>query len=150
TASETGRRTDLLALFRRSLLLLVACILVPLANPYGYRLYAHIFSFLSDSYALNHINEYKVVDFRTGPGRMFELMLFLGAPAAIFRLSKREFILPALFLVWAHLALTAQRNIPFFMIAMAAPVTVWLEETVAAFRSTHTEDSIGESVRHSQ
>src|SRR5262249_7031403 len=76
--------------------------------------------------------------------------LFLGAPAAIFRLSKREFILPALFLVWAHLALTAQRNIPFFMIAMAAPVTVWLEETVAAFRSTHTEDSIGESVRHSQ
>jgi hypothetical protein len=29
-------------------------------------------------------------------------------------------------------------------------VAVWLEEMVAAFRSTHTEDSIGESGRHSQ
>src|ERR1019366_9339261 len=83
TAPEPGRRTDLLARFRRSLLLTVACVLAPLVNPYGYRLYVHMYSFLSDSYALNHISEYKVVDFRTGPGRMFELILFLSAPAAI-------------------------------------------------------------------
>ena len=136
TASEPGERADRLRLFRRSLLLLAACMSVALINPYGYRLYAHIFSFLSDSFALTHINEYKVVDFRTPPGRIFELMLFLGAPAAISRLLKRQFFVPALFLAWAHLALTSQRNIPFFLIAMAAPVAVWLEEMVAAFRTT--------------
>jgi hypothetical protein len=142
TAPEPGLRTDLLARFRRSLLLTVACVLAPLVNPYGYRLYVHMYSFLSDSYALNHISEYRVVDFRTGPGRMFELMLFLSAPAAISRLLKREFAVPVLFLVWAHLALTAQRNIPFFMIVMAAPVTLWLEEMVAAFSHAQIRDSI--------
>lgn len=150
TASELSRRTELLALFRRSSLLLVTCVLAALVNPYGFRLYAHMYSFLSDPFALTHVNEYKVVDFRTPPGRMFELMLFLSAPAAVSRLLKREFITPALFLLWAHLALTAQRNIPFFMIAMAAPVTVWLEEMVAAFRPAHTEDSIGAPERDSR
>ncbi len=38
-------------------------------------------------------------------------------------------------MAWAHLGLTAQRNIPFFMIAMAAPVTIWLEEIVATFQA---------------
>lgn len=148
-ASEPARRADLLVLFRRSVLLLAACLLAPLLNPYGYRLYAHIFSFLSDSYALTHINEYKVVDFRTGPGRIFELMLFLGAPAAVSRLLKREFGIPALFLAWAHLALTAQRNIPFFLIATAAPVALWIEEMGAALRPTHVE-SVREPARHPQ
>ena len=147
TASEPGRRTELLSLFRRSSLLLAACVLVALVNPYGFRLYTHIFSFLSDSSVLAHVNEYKVVDFRTGPGRMFELMLFLSAPAAVSRLLKREFITPALFLLWAHLALTAQRNIPFFMIGMAAPVAIWLEEMVAALRLAHTENSVIEPGR---
>jgi hypothetical protein len=142
TASEPGRREDLLARFRRYLPLTGACILVPLVNPYGYRLYVHIFSFLSDSSTLYNINEYNVVDFRSPPGRMFELMLFLGAPAAISRMLKRDFAVPALFLAWAHLALTAQRNIPFFMIVMAAPVTIWLEEMVAAFSRAQAGDSI--------
>ena len=148
TASEPSRRTHLLAVFRRSSLLLLACVLAPLINPYGYHLYAHMYSFLSDSYALTHINEYKVVDFRTPPGRIFELMIFLSASAAISRMLKREFVVPTLFLAWAHLALTAQRNIPFFMIVMAAPVSLWLEEMVAAFRPAHTEDPLSESERH--
>jgi hypothetical protein len=150
TESQPARRADVLGLFRRSLLLTGICVLAPLANPYGYRLYLHMYSFLSDSYALNHINEYRVVDFRTGPGRMFELMLFLSVPAALSRLHKREFALPVLFLAWAHLALTAQRNIPFFMIVMAAPVTLWLEEMLAAFSRTQVWKSISDSAGGSQ
>jgi hypothetical protein len=145
TTAEPGRRTEFLARFRRSLLLTAACVLAPLVNPYGYRLYVHMYSFLSDSYVFTHVNEYKVVDFRMPPGRMFELMLFLSAPAAISRLLKRDFVVPVLFLAWAHLALTAQRNIPFFMIVMAAPVALWLEEMVAAFSRSQIPDSIRDS-----
>jgi hypothetical protein len=70
-------------------------------------------------------------------------MLFVAAPAAISRLLKRDFVVPVLFVTWAHLALTAQRNIPFFMIVMAAPVTLWLEEMVAAFSRAPITDSAG-------
>jgi hypothetical protein len=143
--SEPARRKDEMARFRSSLLLTIACTLAPLINPYGYRLYAHMYSFLSDSYALNHINEYKVVDFRTGPGRIFELMLFLGAPAALSRLLKRDFASALLFLAWAHLALTAQRNIPFFMIVMAAPVAAWIEEALAGLSRVQEGDSARET-----
>ena len=89
-------------------------------------------------------------DFRTGPGRIFELMLLLSVPAALSRLHKREFALPVLFLAWAHLALTAQRNIPFFMIVMAAPVTLWIEEMLAAFSRTQVWKSISDSAGGSQ
>ena len=99
TASEPSRRTE--SSGGVPPLLSAHCRLrlgSALVNPYGYRLYAHMYSFLSDSYALTHVNEYKVVDFRTPPGRMFELMLFLSAPAAISRMLKREFVVPVLFL----------------------------------------------------
>ena len=135
TAPQPDRRTASLVRFRRYLLLTTACAIAPLANPYGYRLYVHMYSFLSDPYALNHVAEYMVVDFRTPPGRAFELMLLLGAPAAVALAFKRQFAPLFLFAAWAHLGLTAQRNIPFFMIAMAAPVAIWLEEIVAMFQA---------------
>ena len=83
TAPEPDRRIAFRVRFRRYLLLTAACAIAPLANPYGYRLYVHMYSFLSDPYALNDVAEYMVVDFRTPPGRAFELMLLLGAPAAV-------------------------------------------------------------------
>jgi len=135
TAPEPDRRTASLVRFRRYLLLTAACAIAPLANPYGYRLYVHMYSFLSDPYALNHVAEYMVVDFRILPGRAFELMLLLGAPAVVALAFKRQFAPLFLFAVWAHLGLTAQRNIPFFMIVMAAPVTIWLEEIIARFQA---------------
>jgi hypothetical protein len=135
TSPEPDGRTASFVRFRRYLLLTTACAIAPLANPYGYRLYVHMYSFLSDPYALNHVAEYMEVNFRTPPGLAFELMLLLGAPAAIALAFKRQFASLFLFVAWAHLGLTAQRNIPFFMIAMAAPVTIWLEEIVARFQA---------------
>ena len=132
TVSNPALRPEFLARFRRYVLLTAACALAPLANPYGYRLYLHMYSFLSDSYALHHVGEYMVVDFRTPPGRMFEAMILLGALAAFSRLRKRDFAVPFLFVAWVHLALTAQRNVPFFMMVMAAPVALWLEEALGA------------------
>ena len=57
--------------------------------------------------------------------------LMLGAPAAVAQARKRQFAPLFLYIAWAHLALTSQRNIPFFMIVMAPPVALWLEQVVA-------------------
>jgi hypothetical protein len=91
-----------------------------------------MYTFLSDPYTLHHVAEYMVVDFRLPPGRAFELMLMLGAPAALAQARKQQFAPLFLYVAWAHLALTSQRNIPFFMVAMAAPVAIWLEQVLAA------------------
>jgi len=114
----------------------------PLVNPYGYRLYVHMASFLSDPYVLHHVNEYMVVDFRLPPGRAFELMLLLGAPAVLAPLRKWQFTPLVLYAVWAHLALTAQRNVPFFMIVTAAPVALWLEQALAVLAAPPWPDPI--------
>jgi hypothetical protein len=106
-----------------------------------------MFAFLSDPYVLHHVAEYMVVDFRLPPGRAFELMLMLGAPAALAQARKWQFAPLLLFVGWAHLALTAQRNIPFFMIVMAAPVAMWLEQVVTLLTRPPLPASIRQAAR---
>jgi hypothetical protein len=141
-SSEPDQRHAFLKRFQRYGLLTVACAVAPLINPYGYRLYVHMYSFLSDPYVLHHVAEYQVVDFRMPPGRAFALMLLLGSPAVLARARKRQFAPLFLFSAWAYLALTAQRNIPFFMIAVAGPVTLWLEEILAVLANPPWPESI--------
>lgn len=119
----------------RYFLAAAACVLAALANPYGYHLLAHIWSFLTNPFQLRNIVEYQAVDFRTPAGRCFEVMLILGAIAAFVRMRRREFTYSILFVVWAHLALTSQRHIPIFMIVMAPSVALALHEMVSAVGS---------------
>ena len=142
TSSKPAQRTLSLTRFRRYLLLLAACVAAPMANPYGYHLFVHMYSFLSDPYVIHHVAEYQVVDFRMPPGRAFELVLLLGAPAVLAQARKSRFAPLILFAGWAHLALTAQRNVPFFMIVAAAPVAVWLQEVLAVLARPPLPDSI--------
>ena len=132
TSPKPEERKFLLKRFERYALLTVACSLAPLANPYGYRLFVHMYAFLSDPYVLSHVTEYMVVDFRIPPGRAFEAMLIAGVPAALAQARKRQFAPLFLYLGWAHLALTSQRNIPFFMIAVAGPVALWVDQLIGA------------------
>lgn len=121
--------------FCRYSLAAAACVLAALVNPYGYHLLAHLCSFLTNPFQLQHVVEYQAVDFRTPAGRCFEVMLILGAIAAFVRIRRREFAYPFLFVVWAHLALTSQRHVPIFMIVMAPSVALALHEMVSAIRS---------------
>ena len=131
TSTQPDDRRLLFKRFQRYCLLSAACVAVSLINPYGYHLFVHIFRFLSEPYTLQNVNEYMVVDFRLPAGRAFEVMLILGAPAVLAQAGKRNFAPLFLYIAWAHLGLTSQRNIPFFMIAMAAPVALWLEQMLA-------------------
>ena len=142
TSTKPEERRFRMTGFQRYCLLTAACAIAPLANPYGYHLYAHMLSFLSDPYVLRHVAEYMPIDFRMPPGRAFELMLMLGAPAAVAPLRYRQFAPLMLYVFWAHLGLMASRNVPFFMIAMAAPVAVWLEQVVAAIAEAPVAESI--------
>jgi len=88
-------------------------------NPYGWHLHAHIYSYLSNRFFMDHIDEFQSPNFHGIAQRCF-LVLMLIAIAALaargnrLRLSQ---ILLALFVVYA--ALYSSRNIPVSSIFLA-------------------------------
>ena len=48
-----------------------------LVNPYGWRLHAHIYRYLSDRYLMNHIDEFRSPDFHGWAQRSFAVILLL-------------------------------------------------------------------------
>jgi hypothetical protein len=93
-----------------------------LVNPYGWHLHAHIFSYLTNRFFMDHIDEFQSPNFH-GVAQSCFLVLLLIAVAALagrggrLRLSQ---ILLALFAVYA--GLYSSRNIPISSIFLAAIV----------------------------
>jgi hypothetical protein len=93
-----------------------------LVNPYGWNLHSHIYSYLSNRFFMDHIDEFQSPNFHGIAQRCF-LALLLVAIAALacrgnrLRLSQ---ILLTLFAVYA--ALYSSRNIPISSIFLAAIV----------------------------
>ena len=96
-----------------------ACSAASLVNPYGVRLHAHIYEYLTDPFYRRNIAEFLPVDFRRGGIILFELLLLLGAFAAYEGLRKRQFLTPVLYLFWGYFALSSARNVPLFGIVCA-------------------------------
>jgi hypothetical protein len=107
------------------------CFAASFANPYTYRLHAHIYSYLTDSYHFRHVSEFVSISFHHPASRYFEAMILLGVPAAAWSIYRRRYAHAFLLFGWLHLALVSVRNIPLYLI-VAAPVTAmaaqeWLE-----------------------
>jgi hypothetical protein len=106
------------------------CAAATFANPYTWRLHAHVFQYLRDPGQLQHIDEFLSLSFHHPVAIFFELLLAGAVAASVWYASKRSFTEPVLMLMWAHVALLAARNIPIFAIvtapALAAAVDEWL------------------------
>jgi hypothetical protein len=95
----------------------LACLAASFANPYGWRLHAHIVEYLRSPWILDHVQEFQSPNLRSENMLVFGLML-LSAAALALRGPRFEGMLA---LVWGFAALRSARHIPFFAIA-AAPV----------------------------
>jgi hypothetical protein len=93
-----------------------ACLAASLLNPYTWRLHQHVIEFLGDSYIAQHIMEYMSISFHHPLAMFFEALLLGGALASAWYISQGRYIEPLLYLMWAHAALLASRNIPIAMI----------------------------------
>ena len=161
TASQPAERA---AAWRRAGLWLAGvagCAAATFANPYGWRLHAHIYRYLADPYLFSHNREFVSLNFRHPAAIYFEAVLLAGAAAAFWSLCRRRFAHALLVATWAHLALFSARNVPIFLL-VAAPVTAlavrewierlpyvhaaaWLRDGAARFLRTASE--IGEMDR---
>ena len=100
----------------------LCCLVSSLANPYTWRLHQHMLEFLGDSYYGQHIMEYMSISFHHPLAMFIEAILLGGALASVWYVSQGRYTEPLLYLVWAHAALLASRNIPISMMLTAPMV----------------------------
>ncbi len=105
----------------RLALLAVACGGASLLNPYGYRLHAHLLSYLRSDWIREAVDEFQSPRFRSEAALQFEILLFAGLLVVASLLRKRRFADALLLAAWAHAALVSARHVPLFAV-VAAPL----------------------------
>ena len=99
----------------------VACLAASLVNPYTYRLHLHVVDSCAIRIYSQHIMEFMSLSFQHPLAMFLEAILLGGALASAWYVRQGRYTEPLLYLVWAHEALTASRNIPICMI-LAVPM----------------------------
>jgi hypothetical protein len=114
----------------RYFLCAAACLAASLVNPYTYHLHVHLFQYLRDPYASQHIMEFFSLSFHHPLAIFFEGMLLLAGAAVFWYGSQGRYTESLLLLIFGHVGLLAARNIPIFAIVaaplLAAAVQAWL------------------------
>jgi hypothetical protein len=103
-----------------------------IATPYGVRLYGHLWRFASDEHLLAGIQDFRSPDFHLADGKLIELLLLLGALAAMRAAVQRRFVEAGLVLLWAHLTLQSERHVTLAAVVISPLVAEHLSQGVGA------------------
>lgn len=91
------------------------CLAAALANPYGWKLHAHIFGYLQSDHIRNLVGEFRAPSFRGEPMLHYELALLAALAVSGVMIARRQFAAPLWILFWAHASLQSARHIPLFV-----------------------------------
>jgi len=112
----------------------LASALASLANPYGWKLHAHIYRYLSNRFLMDHIDEFRSPNFHGVAEKCFVLLVMAAMVALAAR--ERELRLTeglvTLFAVWS--GLYAARNLPVSSLLLALVIGPLLSGAVENFR----------------
>jgi len=110
-----------------------ASVAASLVNPYGWRLHAHILSYLSNRFLMDHIDEFQSPNFHGAAQKCFLalVLICIGVLLIRGRELRASGVLTVLFAVYA--GLFASRNIPFSCILLTLVVAP-LIPTAVVFR----------------
>jgi hypothetical protein len=115
---------------RRFLWAAAVAAVAPLANPYGWQLYRHVFLYLTDSRLLARIGEFQSFDFHAAGAGQIIAALILGMTGGGLALGQRRLEHFALAVLFTGMALRSARALPLaalvlLPIANAAIVRLW-------------------------
>jgi hypothetical protein len=116
---DADRRREFLRRLTPWAAVFAACFAVTFINPYGWQLHKHVVEYITDPYQLQHISEFKSMDFHSPVVMYFEPLMLLALVAVFLDTRERRFADVFLSLGWLHLALIAERNLPLFAIAVS-------------------------------
>ena len=104
---------------RRYLTLAGLCSLATLANPFGWRLHAHIGRYLGSDWIREAVEEFQSPRFRSESMAQFEALLFAGLVVAGVLVKRRDWYHALLIGFWAHASLGSARHVPIFALVVA-------------------------------
>ena len=103
-----------------------------LINPYGWNLHLHIYSYLSDRFLINHIQEFQSPDFHGLAQRCFAVLVLIVL-AVLAAGGRRLRVSEALMILFAvYTGLYAARNIPISSILLVSVVAPRIWPSVGA------------------
>jgi hypothetical protein len=109
--------------------------LASLINPYGYKLHAHIYHYLSDRWLLNHIDEFHSPDFHGGAQQCFAALLLIAIVGMAIAPKKPPLSHLLVTIFAAYTGLYASRNLPLSALLLTWTVAPLLSQAVAQART---------------
>jgi hypothetical protein len=122
--------------------LAVASGLATLCNPYGYKLYAHVFQLLGDRYFMGLHAEWRTPQFNGDGAFQFEILMLLFPLLLAVSRRRANAIELGMSLLLFHFALTGLRYLPLWvlvvtpLLARSAARQPWLEAMIERLKAT--------------
>ena len=90
----------------------LASLLATFINPYGWRLHEHVFTYLSNSYLMDHIAEFRSFSFHSAGALYVELFLLAAVLGTIALLRQKAYGPALLAIGLLHISLYSARHLP--------------------------------------
>ena len=106
----------------------LASVVASLVNPYGWKLHAHIYSYLTDRFLMDHIVEFQSPNFHDIAEKSFLILLVMSLAVLVTSGRKLRTSEGLLVLFVTYAGLYSTRNIPISSILLAMIVGPWLPD----------------------
>jgi len=107
-------------------------LLATFVNPYGYKLHAHVYSYLSNSFLMNHIDEFLSPNFHGIAQQCFAALLLITVAALATKRQKLRLSHLLVIIFAAYSGLYASRNLPVSSILLTLIVAPILSASIAS------------------
>jgi hypothetical protein len=130
TRLRAARRTKQLSLIGALTLLATFC------NPYGWRLYAHIYEYLSNRFLIDHIDEFQSPNFHGASERCFAVLMLVALVALAARIRPLRLSEGLIVLFAIYSGLYAVRNVPVSSLLLVLVAGPLLAQSLPRFRGS--------------
>jgi hypothetical protein len=108
-----------------------------LLNPFGYKLYSHIYGYLTNRFLMDHIDEFLSPNFHGWAQKCFAAMLLITLLALAFKVEKLKPAEVLVIVFAAYSGLYSSRNLPVSAILLTLIIAPILSKTIA--HSSHNQ-----------
>ena len=148
-AKGEWRSREAIRVLKTYVLVGVLSALAAMLTPYGFKLYGHLWNYLSDKRLLSTIQEFQSPNFHSTDGKLIEILLLLGVVAAVNALRQRRFVETGLLLMWGHMTLQSERHVTLAVVVLTPFIAEQLSNLLAELydRAASSAGNVSKALR---